>query len=212
MIMRIGNPDAPQIMFLQPFFEEANRLRRLIACVMRDVVDAGFGAALPDLPGTGESMTALHEVEFVDWRAAVAAASASIETPKLVISFRSAALIDDAANAQHIWRCAPETGQRVIRDLMRTRLTATTAADSNDGTVHVAGHRIKQSLITALEAAAPSQSGTVRTAQLNSSAAAADVSLPGTPLWRRSEPGEDAELRAAISSDIISWAKQCAGR
>ena len=61
--MRIGAADAPPILFVPPLFEEMNRTRALIAAIMRALAARGYGCWLPDLPGTGESLRALGEVD-----------------------------------------------------------------------------------------------------------------------------------------------------
>jgi hypothetical protein len=214
-ILRIGCDNPIQIIMIAPFFEEANRMRQVLVALMRGLSEQDIGAVLPDLPGTGESLTPLTDVTIAGWRSALtAAASATRGKTILTVSFRSGALIDDAVPAKGHWRCAPETGHRLVRDLMRTRLTSTAAVDAAEDHVAVAGHLVSQSLLDALSSAVPvalPRGGAgVRVARLISDVAEADVRLAGGPIWRRSEPGDDPALRAAILADLIPWAKQCA--
>jgi hypothetical protein len=212
LILRHGLSNAAQVIVIFPFFEEANRLRQILVAVMRGLAEAGIGAALPDLPGTGESLVAIENITLEDWRAALRSAAAAIRVPGqplVVASFRSGALIDDAAGADAIWRCAPEPGQRLVRDLMRTRLTGATEQEAED-MVHVAGHVVRQSLLDTLSATIPAPLPYVRTARLETDAAETDVRLAGSPVWRRSEPGDDPALRRSILDDLIPWVKQCA--
>jgi hypothetical protein len=206
-----GNEADPAIILIQPFFEEGNRVRNILTQVMRTVSNAGFRTILPDLPGCGESLIPLRDVTLEDWHSALKACAAKFGQPKMVASFRTGALIDTASSAAHIWRCSPETGARMVRDLMRTRLTSTaqTHGDSAD-TITLAGNQISKSLIDALQSTAPAPHSSLRIARLSTEAAEADVRLDGSPVWRRSEPGDDPLLRASITQDLISWAKSCA--
>jgi hypothetical protein len=209
-ILSFGDNNSPQIVFLAPLFEEANRMRRPLAKIMRHVSEAGFRTLLPDIPGCGESSIELADVDIEDWRTSLKAFQQNLAAPILVVSFRSAALFDDALDAKYVWRCAPENGKRLIRDLLRTRLTAENSADEDGEYLVLAGNKIKKSLVAALETAEPLTQASVCVAQLETSATQADVRLPGSPLWRRSEPGEDPILQDAIANSIIEWARACA--
>lgn len=206
-----GEINAPTILFVQPFFEEGNRTRQVITKVMRAVSAAGFRTILPDLPGCGESVAPLHSITLNDWRNALHAAAARYGNPAMIASFRSGAIIDDAADASHIWRCSPESGARLVRDLMRTRLTAS-STEETEGTITLAGNTLNRALIEALANAEPLMHSGVRVARLETEGAAANVRLEGSPIWRRSEPGDDPALRASIATDIITWAKSCVTR
>ncbi|MEQ1548806.1 MAG: hypothetical protein ABL918_09190 [Chakrabartia sp.] len=213
-ILRYGEKNPAQIIIIQPFFEEHNRLKQVIVSIMRGLNAAGIGTALPDLPGTGESLIPVSTVTFDAWRAALSAAAAAVRPqngPLLAMSFRSGALIDDAAGADALWRCAPETGPRVVRDLLRTRLTGGAKAMTNsDGMVDLAGYKLQQSLLDSISAAVPATTHPTRIARLKTDAAPADVQLEGSPVWRRSEPGDDPILCDAIIADVLAWVKTCA--
>ena len=73
-----------------------------------------------------------------------------------------------------------------------------------------AGHRLSDAFLNELEAATPASVVPLRVARLESDAGEAEVELPGSPLWRRAEPGEDGELAAAIAVDIAEWTATCA--
>jgi hypothetical protein len=199
--MRMGAHHPHQILIIEPLFEEKNRTRRLIAEVMRGLDAAGIGSTLPDLPGTGESMIEIADVSFSDWSEAIAAASQAL-SPLMVAAFRGGALLD--ARSRHLWRFAPETGARIVRDLKRTQLA------SNASTPLFAGHALSEAFLAELEAAPLAGADAIRTVRLESDAADADAKVPGTPLWRRAEPGEDAALAAAIVADLSNWVAQCA--
>ncbi len=184
-------------------------MRHILVDVMRALADQGYHTTLPDLPGTGESLTPLHKTTFSDWRGALAAAAEMVGRPLLIASCRTGCLIDDAAQARHVWRCAPETGARLVRDLMRTRLTGA-SPDTDGGMVTLAGHVLQQSLIDELAQKSPVPLPSLRTARLTTDAADADVRLLGSPVWRRSEPGDDPALQSSMTQDLLAWAAQCA--
>lgn len=188
--MRIGS--GPALLVLPPLFEEMNRTRALLACVMRVLAAQGFECWLPDLPGTGESERALEEVSWQDWREAAAAAFASAGAVASV-SLRGGALLDEAAPAR--WRFAPATGASLARDLARAGLM----------TEGGGGYAPSQALLTGLSEAEPAAGGKVRTLRLSTDRGEADLKLEGPPLWRRAEPQNSSELAEAMASDIARW-------
>ena len=199
--VRVGAHHPQQILIIEPLFEEKNRTRRLIADVMRGLDRLQIGSTLPDLPGTGESLTEIAEFSFEDWKEAIAAANLAI-APTITVSLRGGALLD--FGAQHAWRFAPETGARIVRDLKRSQLASAATAPL------YAGHALSSQFLAELEAATSPTHANLRTVRLNSDAAEADAKLAGTPLWRRAEPGDDPELAAAMVADIAWWMSQCA--
>ena len=203
-LMRTGDRRAPPILFVPPLFEEMNRTRALVAAAMRALAALGHGCWLPDLSGTGESERGLREVEWGEWRHDVAAAAAhaagAAGTPPLIASLRGGCLLDDSAQARGWWRFAPVVGASLARDMARAGLAG----------VEWAGYAPADALKAALEAASPRQVAPLRTVALASAAGAADARLPGPALWRRSEPGNSAELAEAVAADIDQWSRACA--
>jgi hypothetical protein len=196
--LRFGENHRLQILVIEPLFEEANRCRRLIAQIMRGLDVQGIGSTLADLPGTGECPADIADVRLDDWRTAVSSYEAAF-----VASFRGGALVDDAGDERDIWRFAPESGARIVRDLKRTALTSSNATS-------LAGHALSDAFLADLEAALPASVTGVRTVRLESDPQDAEIKLTGTPLWRRAEPGEDGELAAALVADLAARVKQCA--
>ena len=186
-----------ELLVFEPLFEEANRCRRLTARVLRGLDAAGVNAAVAELPGTSESLTPIAEVDFNDWRD-----SAAAYHTRFVASFRGGALLDDAPGCSNVWRFAPETGSRIVRDLRRTALT------SENGTL-LAGHALSDDFLTSLEVAEPAAIAS-RTLRLTSDTASADTQVEGAPLWRRAEPGDDPELAVALADDLLTWMRSCA--
>lgn len=206
LLLRHGATFSLQVIVLEPFFEEANRCRQLLTSVMRGLATNGIGSALPDLPGTGESLVDISDVAFADWQEALLAVAETIK-PVVVVSLRGGALLDATIPAKGYWRFAPETGARIVRDLRRTKLTV----NATDTQLY-AGHAISDDFLSALETALPVPPVPLCTVRLESDAGEADIKLAGTPLWRRAEPGNDPALAAALVADLTDWVKQCAGR
>jgi hypothetical protein len=200
--LRSGAKYSLQIIIIQPLFEEANRCRRLLASMMRGLAANGIGSVLPDLPGTGESRTDISTISFSDWQAALSAVAETIQ-PVVIASLRGGALLDGGLATKGYWRCAPETGARIVRDLKRTQLS---------GSALYAGHAISDDFLAALEEASIPPSAPLRTLRLESDAGEADAKIAGSPLWRRAEPGDDPALAAALVADLTEWVKQCAAR
>jgi hypothetical protein len=202
-LMRLGRPHAPAILFVPPLFEEMNRTRALIAAAMRWLAKRGHGCWLIDLGGTGESERDLAGVAWDDWRHDVTAAAAHIAEKArkpLIASVRGGALIDDGAEARGWWRFAPLDGAAVARDMVRSGLA---------GGVEYAGYGPSDSLKALLEAATPGAVRSLRTVRLATDRGDADVKIEGPALWRRSEPGNSAELADAIAADLHRWSREC---
>ena len=121
-MLGFGPAEGPQLLILQPLFEEMNRTRALIVAIARGLAARGIGCRLPDLPGTGESTQALDTLGWLDWRDAVTAAAAGAAISG-TLSFRGGALLDDAIDAPH-WRLAPTSGRSLLSDLRRSALAS----------------------------------------------------------------------------------------
>lgn len=213
-LLRFGPDGAPLMLVLPPLFEEANRTRHFLVEIMRGLAAIGVASILPDLPGTNDSRVATIGARFADWGTAVAA----LPAPAATISLRGGALLDGFAATDLHWRLAPETGARLLRDMIRaTAMTAGIKAGELEAAARtqptaLAGNVIYPDLFIALEAAVPAMSGTIRTVRLEDEAGDADARLGGTPLWRRAEPDHDPALAAAVVADIADWMTSCGVR
>ena len=202
MLLRHGGGLPVTVLILPALFEEANRMRRFTVSMMRGLADAGIGSILPDLPGTGESLTDMADVALSDWHDAVGAVAETLGKPLLTIAIRGGALLDSGADAG--WRLAPDTGQRLLRDMVRaTALSSGLAPADLDRQARgqptmLAGHTHSPDFYAAFADAVPVE-GRYRTAQLHEA-----------KLWRAAEPGDDPAFVAAVVADIASWAKTCA--
>ncbi len=55
-MLRFGPTNGPVMIVAPPLFEEANRTRAFVVTILRALAERGIASALPDLPGTGESL------------------------------------------------------------------------------------------------------------------------------------------------------------
>ncbi|MGK6319677.1 hypothetical protein [Sphingomonas sp. DT-204] len=217
-MLRFGPAGGPVVMFAQPLFEEANRTRALIVTIARALARRGVASALPDLPGTGESLVPTVEATLEGWQSAYAAAATAIERPALSAAIRGGALIDGTAPVTARWRLAPVEGAVLVREMLRTRITAAAneegkrvdpgPLDRQGPALELAGNLIARPLLASLEAAAPAPGRIVR---LESDPKPADLKLSGAPLWRRAEPGNDPVFAEELADDITHWVRSCEG-
>lgn len=214
-----SDPDGrPAIILVPPLFDEGNRMRRTLVLTMRALAMHGHASALPDLPGQNDSLLPTEAATLTLWRSALAEFASHEGAPVILASWRGGALIDDAVpGALGWWRMAPLAGASIVRAMMRTRIASEkeagriiTAEDLRTqlaaGPVELAGNRLNAVMVTEVEAASPARVSPCREVSLGS----ADASVPGSALWLRAEPGEDATMAQAMAADISAWAMQCA--
>jgi hypothetical protein len=203
-MLAYGPKSGPQLVILQPLFEEMNRFRVLVSGLCRALAAKGVGCWLPDLPGTGESLRALETVTWAHWIEAVEAASALIiaETGRapLSLALRGGGLVE-AGTFTRRWRLSPTTGRSLLSDLRRSAL----ASGSDPATP--AGYRLSSDLSTQLATAELAVGAGIRTVRLLSDNRAADHRIPGAPIWRRPEPVSDSALLDAIVDDVVGWTR-----
>ena len=213
--MRLGPADGPLVLIAPALFEEGNRTRAFTVAIMRALAKRGLASALPDLPGTNDSLVPTRDARLSHWRAAFAAVAA--ERPALGFAIRGGALIDGDARLSGRCQLAPVAGSALIRDLIRTR-----QASARDGgerfdaaalvppgpPVELAGNHLSRDLIAELSAAEPSSAD--RVLRLDGDPQPANCTFAGRTLWRASEPGVDAALTDAIAEDLAAWVRTCA--
>ncbi|HEY0315237.1 MAG TPA: hypothetical protein VGC28_03115 [Sphingomonas sp.] len=197
-----GPQDGPQLLILQPFFEEMNRCRAMISGICRALAGRGIGCWLPDLPGTGESLRALDTLGWEDWLAAVDGAMAVVRDATGVVpatvAIRGGTLLDHRV-PQRALRLSPTTGRSLLSDLRRSALA------SGSDPAHPAGYTLSPALADALATAEPSPDGDIRTIRLSSDDRPADRRIDGMPLWRRPEPETDRAMAEILVEEIASW-------
>ncbi|MEO5493696.1 MAG: hypothetical protein ABIR08_06680 [Sphingomonas sp.] len=216
-MLRFGPASGPVVVLALPLFEEANRTRTFAVGMLRKLADRGVGGVLPDLPGQNESIVATEHAMLAGWRAAFATAAAATGGPVHSVTMRGGSLIDHDAQVASRWQLAPAKGEALIRELFRTAQAAgepveidLDAWSDEGGPVTIAGNRISRPLLRDLNAADCVREGLVRVVRLDTDPAVADRKVEGAPLWRRSEPGDDAALAAILADDIADWIDRCA--
>lgn len=197
-LLRHGDGSPVTLLVLPALFEEANRMRRFTVSVMRYLAVKDIGTILPDLPGTGESDTALCDVMFSDWQDAVCVHARNVWGS---ISFRGGALLDGACKRR--WQLAPDTGERLLRDLMRATAIAGDVSvaelerHASTQPTRLAGHLFSPEMYLALQAATVFGGAQVS-------------NVAGPKLWRAAEPSHDAAFANRVADDIVAWVKTCA--
>ena len=203
-MLRFGpHEGSPTVIAALPPFEEANRTRASLVAVLRRLAERGIASALPDLPGTNESLVATEHATLADWRAAFAAAARALPGPINAVSWRGGALVDGEAEVASRWRLSPVSGADTMRELRRVQAAARGAL--------FAGNRLATAMIDALAIAQPSVVEPIRTVRLDADPRPADARYTGRPLWRAAEPGTDPALEAALAEDIAAWIARCGG-
>jgi len=215
-MLRFGPANGPAMIVAPPLFEEANRTRAFIVTILRALAERGIASALPDLPGTGESLMRTEEASLSVWKEAFVSASNSLTADRRAhhgIAFRGGALLDSAAALASRWHFAPVAGDSLVRDLLRTRLPVGGAGELLDPAgppIELAGNRVNQALLADLAEATPSSGAALRIVRVETDPLPADRHVVGPPLWRRSEPGSDPELARLLADDIAAWIATCA--
>jgi len=221
-MLRFGPEDAPVVIVAAPLFEEANRTRTLVVDLLRRLAARGIAGALPDLPGTGESLVATEHATIARWREAFEAAVERLWRGSQVaasIAIRGGALVDPIALLPARWQLAPMTGAAVRRDLLRTIRAGGFTGDENDlldidgQPIMVAGNPVSRELWRELPDACPlTQADEVRlrVVRLASDPRPADHRIDAGPVWRRAEPAAAPDLAEAMATDIAAWLAACA--
>ncbi|RYY24170.1 MAG: hypothetical protein EOP62_17910 [Sphingomonadales bacterium] len=191
-MLRFGPASGPVVVAALPLFEEANRTRTFVVTLLRALAERGIASALPDLPGQGESLIPTHAATLADTRAAFAEVAGDY-----TLAIRSGALLD-AGERKGRWHFAPQQGSELLRELTRLRKAA--------GSEDFAGNRLSDALLAELEGAATAEARIVRH---ETDAKAADLKVPGAPLWRRAEPDNDPVLANLLADDIAAWVRAC---
>lgn len=222
-MLRFGPGTGPVVIAAMPLFEEANRTRTFIVTILRALAGHGIASALPDLPGTGESLIETEYTAVKTWNIAFSSAAERLSAdnrPIHVVAVRGGALIDATTPAASRWHFSPVAGDKLVRDMFRARLAAAKesgeaiAADTIDlpgPPIELAGNRLSRALLRELEHSVPSDGKPLRIVRLDTDTLPADRHVAGAPLWRRSEPGNDPELARLLADDIAAWIATCAG-
>jgi len=206
--LRFDQARASRLLFIPALFDEANRLRRLTVEVMRRLDAAGIDSALPDLPGTNESLRPLDEQTLDHWRAAMAAAAAHFGASH-VLAMRGGALAMPAGVRG--WRYAPVKGATILRQMIRARILASREAgleETQEGLLAIAaseglslsGYGLGPDMVAQLQSAQPAPSPIVSDIDQDM--------LGGGGLWLRAEPDESREQADALAAILAIGIRQ----
>ena len=204
-----GSDGAPaRVLIVPALFDEANKTRRLLAQTMRALAERGVASVLPDLPGCGESLAPLELQDLDSWRAAVRTAVRHFGASRHLAVRGGALLLPRGARG---WSFEPVAGVAQLRTMVRARTIAaredgreeSSAVLLDSGRVHgleLAGYRLGARMVAGLEQAELPKRSKRPVLTL--------AELGGEPLWRRSEPGDDPALAAALARRIgaeVEW-------
>lgn len=173
-----------RLLIVPALFDEACRMRRFCADVMRRLDAAGIDSLMPELPGWGESLADPLAQTVAGWRAAMAAAAQTFGAGA-VLAVRGGALLAPPLPG---WALAPVDGEGVLRPLLRGAVLSAREAGREESTdallargfsepFDLGGHMLSPALLAGLRAAAPGP--------------LTAIDLGGSPLWRRAEPDHD---------------------
>src|SRR4051794_13862235 len=166
-MLRFGPATGPVVIAAMPLFEEANRTRAFIVSILRMLAGHGIATALPDLPGTGESLTETEYASVRNWNKAFSSAVEFLKPESRAIhavAVRGGALVDTIAPVASRWHFAPVAGESLVRDMLRARLAAAiergeigaeTIAPPGPP-IELAGNRLSRTLLSELEHSVPS--------------------------------------------------------
>ena len=231
-MIRFGPATGPIVVAVLPLFEEANRTRTFVVTILRMLAERGIASALPDLPGTGESLVPLETLpstlEMEEGYESAVDGFWQQGRKRYGIAFRSGALLDRLVTLNGRWHFAPQDAADLLRDLKRIKQASLgperqlTEFWQHDGQmpgdvphppVEIAGNLIAADFLTNLKVDVPldEEDGPLRIVRLETDPRPADRHVPGAPLWRRAEPDNDPALAALLADDIAAWVRQCEG-
>lgn len=204
LLLARGRARERRVLVLPALFDEANKLRRFTAQVMRALDELGLDSFLPDLPGCNESLVPLKEQTLEGWQAAANAAAQDFGATE-VLSVRAGALL--ASDALPTWQYAPQTGAKLLRSMIRARIIASREAgrsesqeqlleEGRENGLTLAGWPIGAAMLSALEAAVPSDAPTQHVI--------AQSRVGGGGLWLRAEPTHDQAQAETLANIIAS--------
>lgn len=189
------------VLIVPPLFDEANKLRRLLAETLRLLGATGIGAVLPDLPGTNESVAPLDTQTLAGWRAAMARAAKHFSASH-VLAVRGGALVSPALPG---WHYAPASGAAILRQMLRARVIAAREAgrtedreglmaEALDHGIVLQGYPLSSVMMTELSEAVP----------IHPATPISQSDIGGGSLWLRAEPDFDPQQAQALAARIAA--------
>lgn len=216
-MLRFGPAPGPVIVAALPLFEEANRIRTFAVTLLRALAERGIAGVLPDLPGQGESLMLTEAATLAGMCTAYDSVIDAIGRDRhcYALAIRSGALLDASASVYGRWHLAPQAGPELIRELGRIAgLSKDPAWWCLEEVVEIAGNRLSTGLLSQLIDArifSERLGAPLRVIRYETDVKAADLKVPGAPLWRRAEPDNDPALAALLADDVAAWVRTCEG-
>lgn len=191
-----------RLLVVPALFDEANKLRRLTAEVVRRLDGAGIDSFLPDYPGCNESLQPLDTQTCDDWRDAMAAAARHFGATH-VLGIRGGCLFTPSSIP--CWHYAPVKAASIMRQMVRARILATREAGREETRedlmelasvqgIELAGHRLGAEFAAEFEKLEPA-------ACENVTEIGQDL-VGGSGLWLRAEPGDSAGQADALAAAL----------
>lgn len=229
-MLRFGPDGAPVVVVALPLFEEANRVRAFAVKICRLLAKRGIASILPDLPGQGESVVATEDVRLATLREGFGAAVEQFYREGLRVysaSITNGALVDTDAHSLGRWHLSPVSGRDVLQGLARIlgaagrehdvrQLRHIDQADERAFPIEIAGNLIGGTMLEDLNRdrstyALDGVGIPRRVVRLETDLGGAHRHVPGAPVWRRAEPGNDPALAVLLADDIAGWVAACEG-
>ena len=229
-MLRFGPETGPVVVVAMPLFEEANRMRAFAVTLCRLLAERGLASVLPDLPGQGESLLATKQTTLATIRRALDVVFEQVYRQgrhAYSASIRSGALAGSEQHAFGYWYLSPKSGRDVVHELRRIlqaggrgddalQLRHVFQADAAAFPMEIAGNLVGSTFLEDLatdQRTYPMETVGVsrRIVRLSAEAAEAHRHVPGLPLWRRAEPGNNLALAALLADDIAEWIARCGG-
>ncbi len=191
-----------RLLIVPALFDEANRLRRFTAEVIRRLDGAGIDCVLPDLPGTNESTQPLATQDTEDWRDAMMAAARHFEATH-VLGIRGGCLFTPSNLPR--WHYAPVKGASILRQMVRARIVASREAGTEetsegllktgaDTGLELGGHRIGADFLRVFQTLKSDETPDVQQIPQDM--------IGASGLWLRAEPGESRDQADALAAVI----------
>jgi hypothetical protein len=191
-----------RVLIAPALFDEANRMRRLTAEVMRRLDKSGIDTILPDLPGCNESTQDLALVEPEDWRMALEAAARHFSATH-VLAVRGGALVLPAKLPG--WLYAPVKGASLLKTMLRARVIASREAGREESVealltqglqlgIDLAGWSLSGEMLRQLQDALPARRDNLTLIEQDT--------IGGGALWLRAEPDESQTQADALAAVI----------
>lgn len=193
-----------RILIVPALFDEANKLRRFTLTLMRALDNFGIDTALPDLPGTNESLSPSHNQSLSLWRAQLTQFSHTFKATHC-LTLRAGALL--APISLPGWCYSALNGSKQLGTLLRSRVVETREASQpqtrealfeigRQKGLRLAGWELSAAMVDELQ-----------NAQFDPGSSYVPISssdLGGSALWLRAEPGEDKDQAEALAKSISS--------